>query len=31
MDEEGAAAAVGQLYPTYRIRLISIGSPTGFA
>ena len=31
MDEEGAAAAFGQRYPSYKIRSIAMGSPTGFA
>ena len=31
ISEEGAAAAFGQRYPSYMIRSIATGSPTGFA
>jgi hypothetical protein len=31
MDEQGAAAAFGPRYPSYMIRSIATGSPTGFA
>jgi len=31
MDEEGAAAAFGQRFPSYKIRSIAMESLTGFA